>query len=1202
MEPKQIKNLLATLGFTSQEGAKGVFRKEYSQFRNYAITVDCDKKSINYGDKIKCGSKRTQNFSQAENFVVLECVDRLLTKGYKPENIFLEKGYPAGRGVTKSLDILVSLDGKPYLMIECKTHGEEFDKELKKIQKNGGQLFTYFQQDTKAELLMLYASQLGNNGIISDFRIAKIEEAFRNAGSVKQVHALWDGRFHETGFWENHPYGFKNEIFTKSQLEELTEDKGRKLFHGFATILRKHSVSDKPNAFNVIFNLFLAKLFDEQKRDEDELEFQWKNNDDPVEFQVRLYNLHKEGLFDFLKKEIEGIDEKDFGAQTKDEQYKAKKKFLKFNKLFDIKSVMDDDDFEQNHRVLKEVVQLIEKYRIRYPRKQKYLSEFFELLLTTGLKQEAGQYFTPPTITKFIARSLPLPELLKQHINQKSPSLPAAIDYAAGSGHFITEILEEYQDIIENLDTSDFYPQAKKTVASWKADQYNWAAQYVYGIEKDYRLVKVAKVGCYFYGDGLAQVVLGDGLDSFEKSKSYIGLLKENAKKPQFSILVSNPPYSVEGVKDDLEYIGAQDEFTLFNNLTDKSSEIEALFVERTDQLLKEKGIAGIVLPNSILSNGGMHAKAREIILQNFDVVAITQLGGNTFMATNTNTVVLFLRKRNVSEVKRIKDLAYHIAENYPKTHEDLTVNGIEEPIKKYLDYTGETEINPEKFYYYVLNYHQKTVIVKTGDKEDEKRFLGYEISKRRGSEGYHAIQGDKTIDECTKLYSDKDYEDTTKANAYIYKAFNGEFPGIHETLNNNVFCVDFVDMLTFSRDNFDKSISLAVKKNVKVKSKWDCVKLNKLVDIVRGGSPRPINQYLTSDPNGVNWIKIGDVRPDSKYIYGTSEKIIPDGAKKSRFVNPGDFILSNSMSYGRPYIMKTNGCIHDGWLLMSNFNEKLNKDYFYYILASEIAQQQFVMAASDGTSVDNLNIDRVSSIQIPLPPPDIQAKIVKEIEKIEQEEKSIRDRTERLKQKIASDFNSIQAPSSTVRLDTYFHVNKTTLNPITEWQDGDFTYVDIDSVGKGDGTINWSQSIPCKDAPSRARRVAENHTVVISTVRPYLKGFCYIEQAPERTIFSTGFALLNSKSEQQFLSKFLYYLFMYSSRLGKQMEDKMPKVAYPSINTEDMKNFLLPLLPLSEQKKIVAKIEKLENEISDLQKELETFTERKNAVLQKWL
>jgi type I restriction enzyme M protein len=714
--------------------------------------------------------------------------------------------------------------------------------------------------------------------------------------------------------------------------------------------------------------------------------------------------IHKD-FYAFLEKELAGIHNKDFeGYKSKEELLQKKKNLLKINKIYDIKEVFDDDTFEQNHRVLKEVVELLQQYQIRYPRKQRHLSEFFEQLLTTGLKQEAGQYFTPPAITKFIVRSLPLPEMLKKEINQPTPSLPAALDYAAGSGHFITEILEEYQDIIENLDTSDFYPKAQKEMAAWKADPYNWASKFVYGIEKDYRLVKVAKVGCYFYEDGLVQIILGDGLDSFEKSKSYVGLLKENAKKPQFSVLVSNPPYSVDGVKDDLEYIGAQHEFTLFKNLTDNSSEIEALFVERAAQLLKENGIAGIVLPCSILSNGGIYAKTREIILQNFDIIAITQLGGNTFMATNTNTVVLFLRKRSETHVNRIKEAAFRIAENYPKTHEDLTINGIEKPVQKYLDYSEETQINPEKFYYFILNYHQKTVIVKTGDKEEEKKFLGYKIVKRRGNEGYHTIQSGKTIDECTRLFDDKNPENPEKASTYIYQAFNKKYPAIHETLKENVFSADLIDMLTFDRENFDKNISLAIKKKVKFESKWKLVKIGQIVTI--NPSKKEIADLDTDTL--ISFIDMPSVSNDG-YITNKVDRKYSEIKKGSyTYFREGDIIIAKitpCMENGKCALATnlTNGLA----LGSSEFHvfrattDKINIEYLFTLLNRKSVRIEAEKNMTGASSHKRVPVAFYENLQIPLPPKDIQEKLVAEMKVLEKKEDTTKRKLETAKENI---------------------------------------------------------------------------------------------------------------------------------------------------------------------------------------------------------
>ena len=167
-----------------------------------------------------------------------------------------------------------------------------------------------------------------------------------------------------------------------------------------------------------------------------------------------------------------------------------------------------------------------------------------------------------------------------------------------------------------------------------------------------------------------------------------------------------------------------------------------------------------------------------------------------------------------------------------------------------------------------------------------------------------------------------------------------------------------------------------------KIPDSWIWTTLNELFLIERGGSPRPIQQFLTDEADGINWIKIGDTELGQKYIETTKEKIKPEGLKKSRLVVDGDFILSNSMSFGRPYIVKTTGAIHDGWLVFRDVDNNLDKDFFYYLLSSSYVYQQFSRNAS-GSTVRNLNIDIVKQTNISLPPLNEQKRIVTKIEKL---------------------------------------------------------------------------------------------------------------------------------------------------------------------------------------------------------------------------
>lgn len=167
-----------------------------------------------------------------------------------------------------------------------------------------------------------------------------------------------------------------------------------------------------------------------------------------------------------------------------------------------------------------------------------------------------------------------------------------------------------------------------------------------------------------------------------------------------------------------------------------------------------------------------------------------------------------------------------------------------------------------------------------------------------------------------------------------------------------------------------------------KIPDNWTWTTLNELFLIERGGSPRPIQQFLTTAEDGINWIKIGDTELGQKYIETTKEKIKSEGLKKSRLVVDGDFILSNSMSFGRPYIVKTTGAIHDGWLVFRDIDNNLDKDFFYYLLSSSYVYQQFSRNAS-GSTVRNLNIDIVKQTNISLPPLNEQKRIVAKIEKL---------------------------------------------------------------------------------------------------------------------------------------------------------------------------------------------------------------------------
>lgn len=163
----------------------------------------------------------------------------------------------------------------------------------------------------------------------------------------------------------------------------------------------------------------------------------------------------------------------------------------------------------------------------------------------------------------------------------------------------------------------------------------------------------------------------------------------------------------------------------------------------------------------------------------------------------------------------------------------------------------------------------------------------------------------------------------------------------------------------------------------------WPAVALGEIFEIARGGSPRPIDDFVTDNPDGINWITISDASEGSKYISATRRRIRPEGAQRSRAVKPGDFLLTNSMSFGRPYIMRTSGCIHDGWLVLSPRRGDVNADFFYHLLSSKRVYSEFERRAA-GATVKNLNIDLVRDVKVPFPSLPEQRRIAEVLDQAE--------------------------------------------------------------------------------------------------------------------------------------------------------------------------------------------------------------------------
>jgi len=1257
---------LKELDFTLESGSAATWNKIYPNHENYEIRIDLKAKNIDYGKKIQVQDKTTSNFSARENFVVLECVNRLLEKGYKPENIILEKKWPTGHGTSGKLDILVTRDdNSAYMMIECKTPGKAFNNALKKTYENGGQLFTYFQQDKLADILMLYSCDYHNEaGLSYQNEIIKIEDPYRQAGNVDDFYVRWNKLTKNNGVFDAwvKPYDFKSRALTPNTLKEISQEDSGRIFNQFLEILRHNVVSDKPNAFNKVFTLFLCKIYDEKvTRPDEELAFQWFHTsytydgisyppDNDTSFQKRLTDLYKRGMKEFLDKEVTDISDAEFAKKYDNIDQDTRKKLLddlveirlKKNNEFAFKEVYDNASFEENAKVVKEVVDLLQGYRIRYTTKQQYLSDFFEMLLTTGLKQEAGQFFTPVPIAQFIIKSLPLDRIVEEKLKKGESNnyLPTMIDYAAGSGHFITEGMHEIQNIINRCNPDKYTPDVARKIKSWKTDHFDWAYQYVYGIEKDYRLVKVGKVGCYLHGDGLAQIIHSDGLADFDGTPDYKNLLQKISKdnpqeNGQFDIVVSNPPYSVSSFRDNASKYYGKEDFELYNFLTDQSSEIECLFIERTKQLLKEGGLAGVILPSSILSNGSsIYTKSREIIFKYFDIVGIAELGSNTFMATSTNTIVLFLRRRDNYTYNNIFERVQKIF----SSKSDVSINQIQSPVRKYVDYVWDglnledywtlLEKHPneavqnheiyknyenkskdniillddilaqeaEKLSYFILTCEQKIIVVKSGKKKEEKEFLGYEFSTRRGNEGIHSILRGKTIDECTKLFDSSSFSNPEKASTYLYKAFNGDFETeIDSSLKNNISCYNLIDMMTFDREYFDKAISTASKKKIKIESRWQQFNISILLDVLETGN-RPkggVGSYDSGIPS------LGGEHIDNNGRVITSKeklKYVPtDYFKKSQkgiLCNDDILICKDGALTGKIALFRyeevnfSEAMINEHVFLL-RCNKNCLQFYLFQILFSKQGQS-LLQSNITGQAQGGLNKKNLLNIKVPLPPMEVQEKIVAEIEQIEKEEREIERKIVSLKKSI---FNCLDAINSKGRMSTLCSIRKQKVNPQKHLNE-EFINIGLEDIESHTGKI-LSQPKMYGSTILSAKNLFRKNDVLYGKLRPYLNK---VAVAQTNGICSTDILVL--KTTVPSIVKYI----LLSSQIVEQTSVLVSGLRMPRIKSHDLMKLIVPLPSDNEQENVVAYIEKTEAQIEKLQEQLAKIALTREAVLKKYL
>ena len=625
-----FKDVLQTLGF---EAEGNIFQKSIGEAE---LKVDFDQEKMIYPEDkgLKVNRQDTCNFSHPENFVVFECVHRLLEKDYKPEHLELEPTWQVGHGASGGrADILVKdQENNPLLIIECKTPGDEFERAWRKTQQDGDQLFSYAQQIQQTQYLCLYTSSFIENQIRADQRIIahrdnkKILEqdetlrSFDEANDVEDRFAVWRDTYKleytEVGIFEPNiqAYQIGKNKFTLANDTKVTEEADKKgKYNQFRTILRKYNIARRENAFEVLVNLFLCKLVDEEDNEAD-LKFYWKGiaYDNYFDFVDRLQDLYQKGMSRFLDEKISYISNEQIDAafwtvrnrpNATKQQIQAYFRELKFftNSAFSFLDTHNEELFNRNVKVLLEIVQMWQGLRLKTDDQNQFLGEMFERFLDGGIKQSEGQFFTPLPICKFIVASLPLAEKIAT-----TPEPIKVIDYACGSGHFLNEYAHQIKPLIvaQKKDLNDYYSQ-------------------ITGIEKEDRLVKVAKVAAYMHGQGQIKILDADALASHPE-----------IPLESFDVLVANPPFAVEGF---LRTLSREDEnryqLSKFTRKNKDTNVIQWFFLERIHHLITPGGLVGVIVPPSILSNTkAVDTRTREILLQFFDLVSIVKLGSRTFV------------------------------------------------------------------------------------------------------------------------------------------------------------------------------------------------------------------------------------------------------------------------------------------------------------------------------------------------------------------------------------------------------------------------------------------------------------------------------------------------------------------------------------------------------------------------------------------
>lgn len=388
------------------------------------------------------------------------------------------------------------------------------------------------------------------------------------------------------------------------------------------------------------------------------------------------------------------------------------------------------------------------------------------------------------------------------------------------------------------------------------------------------------------------------------------------------------------------------------------------------------------------------------------------------------------------------------------------------------------------------------------------------------------------------------------------------------------------------------------------MKQGWEVKKLVDVCIVERGSSPRPIDKYTTNDEDGVNWIKIGDTKGVDKYIFSTKEKITKEGALKSRYVKKGDFILSNSMSFGKPFIMQTDGYIHDGWFAL-RLHDFINTEYFYHLLSSPYVNEQFHKLAS-GSVVKNISGDLVKKVLLPIPSLPEQQRIVAILDEAfitlerakanaKQNLKNARELFDSYLQRVFANKDEAWVEKSLGEVCDTGAGGTPLKSHKYYYEDGNIPWLRSGEVDKKD-ILECELYITEKGLKNSSAKLFPKNTVLVA-----MYGATAGQVGILRFECSTNQAVCGILPNKNFIPEFLYYKFL----AGKEkLVRQAVGGAQPNISQIKIKNTFVPVISIIEQQKIVQKLDLLSAETKRLeaiyQQKIDNLEELKKSILQK--